>query len=235
TKCDALKPLFWLAECEVIAYHDVFDTSYAWWWMHVTEDHAKGRDSLQTVRDVLHAYTQYPEGAVKLLFTNNHDENSWNGTEYEKYGTAAKAWAVFTCTWQGMPLVYSGQESPNLHRLKFFDKDLIEWNDPLQLEEFYHTLFSLRKRNTAVTAGETFILPSEYSNQLMAFLRRKEAQVVLVLLNVSNEDRIKIKVSHAWLRGTFRNVFSGLEFDFSGEESFELQAGEYTVYEKIEA
>ncbi|MCW3086841.1 MAG: 1,4-alpha-glucan branching protein, partial [Sediminibacterium sp.] len=42
TKCDALKPLFWLAECEVIAYHDVFDTSYAWWWMHVTEDHAKG-------------------------------------------------------------------------------------------------------------------------------------------------------------------------------------------------
>jgi glycosidase len=232
-QCDALKPLFWLAECEVVNYHDVFDASYAWWWMHVTEDHAKGKESLQTVRDVLHAYSQYPEGAIKLFFTSNHDENSWNGTEYEKYGPTAKAWAVFTCCWQGMPLVYNGQESPNKKRLKFFDKDLIEWTEPLQLQDFYQSLFALRKRNKAITEGETFILPSEYSNQLMAFLRLKEEQVVLVLLNVSKEDQVKIRVQHDWLRGIFRNVFSGLEFSFDGEEPFELQAGEWVVYEKI--
>ena len=27
--CDSLKPLYWLAECEEMAYHDVFDTTYA--------------------------------------------------------------------------------------------------------------------------------------------------------------------------------------------------------------
>ncbi|MFK4985495.1 alpha-amylase family glycosyl hydrolase, partial [Klebsiella pneumoniae] len=77
---------------------------------------------------MLHAYSQYPQDAYKLFFTSNHDENSWNGTEYEKYGTAAKALAVFTFTWKGIPLIYSGQENANQKRLKFFDKDLIEWD-----------------------------------------------------------------------------------------------------------
>ena len=232
-QCDALKPLFWLAECEVVAYHDVFDASYAWWWMHVTEEYAKKKESLQTVRDVLHAYSQYPEGAIKLFFTNNHDENSWNGTEYEKYGNAAKAWAVFTCTWQGIPLIYSGQESPNTKRLNFFDKDMIEWKDPTQLHDFYKTLLDIRKTNKAIAEGETFILPSDNSDELMAFLRRKEKDVVLVLLNLSNKDRIKIQVENEWLNGNFKNIFSKMQFSFTGKESFELQANEYLVYKRI--
>ena len=232
-ECDALKPLYWLAECEVIAYHYAFDTSYAWWWMHVTEEYAKGKESLNTVRDVLHAYTQYPAGASKLFFTNNHDENSWNGTEYEKYGEAAKAWAVFTCTWQGIPLIYSGQENANHKRLKFFDKDLIEWQHPVPLHDFYQRLLQLRKNNAALSEGETFILPSEYDNVLMAFLRKYKDQVVLVLLNISCSERIHIEVHNEWLNGTFRNIFSEMKFSFTGNTSFELQANEYVVYEKI--
>lgn len=231
-QCDALTDLFWLAECEEVAYHDVFDASYAWWWMHVTEKYAKGDAGLHEVRDVLHAYTQYPPGAIKLFFTANHDENSWNGTEYEKYGSTAKAWAVFTCTWQGMPLIYSGQESPNKQRLAFFDKDPINWQEPLQLHTFYQILLQLRKHSKAIQEGETFVLPNQHGDQLMAFLRRKESEVVLVLLNLSTEDRINITVEHQWLSGTFHNIFSGLCFTFSGKEKFELQAGEYVVYEK---
>jgi glycosidase len=233
TACDAVKPLFWLAECETVNYHDVFDASYAWWWMHETNDNAKGLSSLSKVRDVLHAYTQYPAGSIKLFFTTNHDENSWNGTEYEKYGDAAKAWTVFTCTWQGMPLIYSGQESPNKKRLKFFDKDLIEWNEPLWLHTFYQSLLPLRK-NKAISEGETFILPSENDGELMAYLRKKENDTVLVILNVSKLDRLRINVENGWLQGKFRNVFSGLEFTFSGNELFELQAGEFLVYVKID-
>jgi glycosidase len=231
-QCDAVKPLFWLAECETVNYHDVFDATYAWWWMHQTGDVAKGISTLSKVREVLHAYTQYPAGAIKLFFTTNHDENSWNGTEYEKYKNAAPAWAVFTCTWQGMPLIYSGQESPNTKRLRFFDKDPIEWKHPLQMQDFYTGLLRLRKRNKAITEGETFILPSQYDGQLMAFLRKKEEQVVLVLLNISTQDRLHITIENNWLTGNFFNIFSGLHFSFSGNETFELQAGEFMVYEK---
>ena len=34
---EPIKKLFWLAECEEISYHDVFDTTYTWRWMHRTE------------------------------------------------------------------------------------------------------------------------------------------------------------------------------------------------------
>ena len=125
--CEIIKPLFWLAECEAPQYHPTFDASYAWAWMHETEKLAKGNATINDIYNVLHSYPTYPVGAKKLFFTSNHDENSWNGTEYEKFGPAAKPWAVFTFTWSGIPLIYSGQELPNQKRLAFFDKDVIEW------------------------------------------------------------------------------------------------------------
>ena len=109
TKIEQTKHLYWLAECEELSYHRVFDTSYAWSWMHATHKVLNGKEGVHEVYNVLHQYAQYPKGASKLFFTSNHDENSWNGTEYEKYGVTAKAWAVFTHTWNGQPLIYSGQ------------------------------------------------------------------------------------------------------------------------------
>ena len=228
--CEKIKHLFWLAECEVMEYHSVFDVSYAWAWMHATEKFVQGSVSLSDVRNVLHDYSQYPQGTHKLFFTSNHDENSWNGTEYEKYGNAAKAFAVFTCSWQGMPLVYSGQELPNYKRLKFFDKEEINWKEPVELHGFYKALLQLHK-NKAVAEGETFILPTNYDG-LMAFLRKKGEYVVLVLINLSSEDKVQITVEHEWLNGSFQNIFSELIFSFHQKESFELMANEYLVYRK---
>jgi len=228
-ECDAKKQLFWLAECEVVDYHNVFDTTYAWQWMHETTNFIKGERSLNDVNNILHSYTGYPKDSYKLFFTANHDENSWVGTEYEKYGSFAKAFAVFTFTWQGMPLIYSGQESPNKKRLAFFDKDVIEWHQPLQLEKFYTILSKLHK-SEAITNGETFILPSSNEN-VVAFFRRKDKDVVLVVLNLSNHDRLKLHIEHDWLVGNFSNAFSGLEFSFNRTEDFELMSGDYLVYQ----
>ncbi len=230
-RCDNVKPLFWLAECETPVYHEVFDVSYSWALMHVTEKMMKGEADLNDVYDTLHSYSQYMLGAAKLFFTSNHDENSWNGTEYEKYGNAAKAFAVLTCTWNAMPLIYSGQENPNLKRLKFFDKDEIEWHESPQLYGFYKTLLALHKTE-AIAAGETFILPTNNQN-VMAFLRKKEDDVVLVLLNFSSEEKIKIKVAHDWLQGRFVNVFSHMKFNFKHGETFELMGYNYLVYQSI--
>jgi glycosidase len=223
--------LFWLAECEVVEYHQAFDVSYAWEWMHLSEKYFKGNASLHHVREVLHKYSQYPEGARKLFFTTNHDENSWNGTEYEKYGVAAKAVAVFTATWKGMPLIYSGQEMPNHKRLQFFDKDAIDWKGEYKLHDFYKALLQLHKQ-PVITDGETFILPT-HNDYLMAYMRRSGDAVVLVLLNLSHEGKITIQTTHEWLKGNFINLFSGLSFSFTGDETFELQAGEYFVYTKL--
>lgn len=230
TQSEQGKKLFWLGECELPEYNQVFDVTYAWQWMHETENVAKGTATLNNVRNVLHSYSQYPAGILKMLFTSNHDENSWNGTEYEKYGDAAKAWAVFTCTWKGMPLIYSGQEEPNTKRLKFFDKDEIMHNTLPALHSFYKALLQLHG-SKAVASGDTFILPAPQEN-VMAFLRFKEEQVVLVLLNISNQERIKVAVDSALLKGDFKNIFSGLKYQFNVKEVFELEPYDYLVYAK---
>jgi glycosidase len=231
--CETNKPLYWLAECDQSDYHAVFNTSYAWSWMHATEKFHKGEGSLQDVRQVLHAYTQYPAGANKLFFTSNHDENSWNGTEYEKYGNAALAWAVFSCTWPGMPMLYSGQEGALKKRLEFFNKDVIEWIATPPLAEFYQRLFQLRASNAAIREGELFILPSQHDDKVLLFFRRYHEQVVLILLNVSSESRVQVTVEHPWLPGKYRQLFSQLVYDFGVKENFELQSGEYLVFEKL--
>lgn len=228
--CDSLKPLFWLGECEVMEYHTVFDVTYAWEWMHSTEKIFKDECSIQPMMNVLHQYSQYPPNTQKLFFTSNHDENSWNGTEYEKYGNAAKALAVFTCTWQGMPLVYSGQENPNTKRLLFFDKDEISWHQQPLLQHFYTKLLYVHSL-PAITKGETFILPVNKEG-VLAFLRKYEENVVLVILNFSKTSKITITVNHPWLTGTFKSLFSSLHYVFNNTENFELQSGDYLVYIK---
>ena len=230
TNLEKIKILYWLAETEDIAYHQVFDTSYAWAWMHASKKVGKELDGLQEVYNVLHQYAQYPKGAYKLFFTSNHDENSWNGTEYEKYGIAAKAWAVFTATCNGQPLIYSGQELPNTKRLAFFDKDQIEWTTELpRLHQFYKTLLTARKAFPVLQSSNVFNLPTE--GAVMAYLKQDQGQTALVVLNFS-ADRQHLHVAHEAFSGRFTNLFSGLSFEFNGDSYFELMPGEYIVYLK---
>lgn len=231
TQCDALKPLFWLAECDVMEYHKVFDVTYAWEWMRITEEMVKKSLPLQTKRDVLLKYSQYPKGANKLFFTSNHDENSWNGTEYEKYGAAAKAMAVFSITWPGTPLVYSGQELPNHKRLKFFEKDCIEWQPKILLHDFYKKLLHMLYKNPALHNHALFhALETGADDKVLGYLLTNNESKVLVLLNLSTDDKVCCTIKHGLLAADYYNLFSGLQHTINSNESFELQAWEYIVY-----
>ncbi len=229
TQCDAIKPMFWLAECDVEQYHEVFDVSYAWHWMHVTEKMMRNTAHLQQVKEVL---MSTPQTVKKLYFTTNHDENSWNGTEYEKYGKAAKSMAVFTCIWPGMPLIYGGQEVPLTKRLKFFDKDEIEWsNKQPAMHEFYKTLLTLRRKNSALHDGAQInFLEINEDKKILAYLLSNKEERVLVLLNFSAEEKNKIKIDNTLLAGKFINKFTELTYSLKANETFELQAYEYLIY-----
>lgn len=234
-QCDALKPLFWMAECDVPEYLDVFDATYAWNWMHITEKFRQHQASLEEIRQVLAAYSRDTAGGgTKLYFTSNHDENSWNGTEYEKYGNAAKALAVFSCTWPGIPLVYSGQEIPNTRRLPFFEKDSIQWTQQPLLQGFYRSLFAARRHNTALQPGATLFEPNTAAgDKIQAYLLVNGHDKILVVLNLSGSDRLKIQLSHPQLSATYYSIFSGLELALGTQASFELQAWEYVVYSTV--
>ena len=132
--------------------------------------------------------------------------------------------------WKGIPLLYSGQELPNHKRLAFFDKDTIDWTNAPQLASFYKTLIQLRKQYVCIVKGDSFNLPTS-SNQVMAFLRYNEKQIILVVLNFSHQIQ-KVEFEHDYLKGQFTNAFSGLSYSFNKQESFELMPGDYLVYLK---
>lgn len=239
TALEKIKTLFWLAESDPVDhpdYYKAFDACYTWSWMHKTEDFYKKHLDKSMLDSVLMQYNSIcGPNDIPLWFTTNHDENSWNGSEYEKYGDMAKALAVFSFTWNGMPMIYSGQELPNLKRLKFFDKDPIEWNGKYELHDFYKTLLTLKTNNPALSGGDpavtTFLLHTGAEKHILAYLRKNGSNEVLVLLNFSKE-RIRFQVKDEQVSGHYNNVFSKTDNDFSGEKYFELQPWEYQVYEK---
>lgn len=236
---DAAKPLFWLGEFDELEkpeYGEAFDASYTWTWMHKTEDFYKKHEPLDTLLTVLKKYDDLGDSTMRAWFTTNHDENSWNGTEYEKYGYMAKALAVFSATWNGMPLLYSGQELPNKKRIEFFDKDTIAWDAGNELEGFYKTLLTLKTNNSALRSGDpavqTFRIKTSDPKNVFAYLRRNGSREVLVVLNMSSQKDLRFEIVDSNVTGVFKNIFSGAANDFTTEKSFEMQNWEYLVYEK---
>jgi alpha-amylase len=240
TALEKVKKLFWLGEFDALEkpeYMQVFDASYTWTWMHQSEEYYKEKIDLDSLRNVLERYdTAGGNNKMKLWFTSNHDENSWNGTEYEKYGDMAKALAVFSFTWDGIPLIYSGQELPNKKRLQFFEKDVIAWNGEYQLADFYNRLLDVREKNPALRAGDsrvkTSLLHTDHQESILAFLRRNGTKEVLVLLNFSKDD-VKFTTQESLLKDNYKKVFddeSVLSLD--GKTSFELKPWGYEIWEK---
>ena len=190
---DAIRPLFWLAECDQWddpEYLEVFDVAYTWKWMHTMQDHYRFGVSMEQRLDVLRRYQELPPShAIRAWFTSNHDENSWNGTEFEKYGDLAYPLAVFSCTWDGIPLIYSGQELPNTKRLAFFDKDQIDWKERPQLHDFFKKLLTLHRTHPALLAASdnvhTQLIHTEHPDKILCFARKNLDREVLVMLNFS--------------------------------------------------
>jgi len=228
-ECDAVKPLFWLAECEIPEYHEAFDVTYGWEVMRALDKYMKKEMLLADIIPLLNNYSKYPVGSRKLLFTSNHDENTDHGTEYEKYGIAAEAMAVFSCTWPGIPLIYSGQEKPNKKRLAFFEKDFIVWQGNVELHSFYKTLLLFRKNNKALQESASVLLLSSAHPDVLAYLCRRQQDKVLVVLNFSKHPSTAY-LDHPAIPGDYTNLFSGKQVSISRKQELAMAPGEFLVY-----
>ena len=237
TIIEPLKPnLFWLAESEEIDYHQVFDATFTWEWMHTTENYYKGKTGFNSLYDVLARYdASFPEEAHRMFFTSNHDENTWNGTGLEKYGDMLQCLSVFSCTWNGIPMIYSGEEIPNTKRLQFFEKDAIEWTGEYQFHDFYKTLLTLRKNNPALRSADeavtTFHILTEGGKNIMAYLRKHDLYEVFVFLNLSKEPS-GFTIKDLLINNEYTNVFTGLKNYLNTGSFIKMQPWDYLVFER---
>jgi glycosidase len=228
-----VKDVFMLAESQDPKFHYAgFDATYAWNIMWATVDVAQGKHNLKYLDSVLNRnFSDFPSNAERMYFTTNHDENSWNGTEFEKYGDAYKAFAVFSQTmYQSVPLIYSGQEVPNKKRLKFFVRDPIVW-DKYEMAPFYSTLLHLRKKDEALSADAGYkkiATANDYA--IFAYIRQKGNHKVLVVLNLSGEPQ-NFTIKEKEVFGNPLNVFTGAKEKLFFNHVYQMQPWGYLVYE----
>ena len=185
--------MYWLAEGEHTELHNgSFDASYAWELHHLLNAIARGEKGVAELKEyIAKDAAAHPAEAFRLMFTSNHDENSWAGTEFERMGDAAKVMAMLTFTLpNGQPLIYTGQEMGWNKRFEFFEKDHIPAWENNEYTEFYKEMIALRHNNAALAAGERggkIEYIEEVPAGVFAFTRSVEGNSVTVYANLTNE------------------------------------------------
>ncbi|MFU8813242.1 MAG: alpha-amylase family glycosyl hydrolase [Balneolaceae bacterium] len=233
---DTIKPVFMLAEWESRdLHHRAFDMTYGWSFYDALISLIKKKEGMATLYEYLaHDVSTFPRGGYRMLFTENHDKNSWDGTQYSNFGEGLPAATVLACTANGMPLVYSGQEAGLDRSLAFFEKDQIEWKEHPN-RELYAKLFALKKRNRALWNGEhggvMVRILNNKMDQVLSFARETDSRTVMVVINFS-EHPADVQLRTDDYTGTYTELFSENETTIAATHTISLQPWGYRVYHK---
>ena len=224
--------IYLLAEGEDPALHEeAFDASYSWELHHLMNAIARGEKGAADLKAYLEKdAATTPREAFRLMFTSNHDENSWAGTEFERMGDAARVMALLTFTLpKGQPLIYTGQEIGYGHRFAFFEKDPVpQWCEN-EYTEFYRQLIRLRHENPVLAAGERgaearFAADGLLPEGLFCFSRGEGAEEVTVVANLTAAEQALALP----FEGSRREFFTGATH--TGGEQVTLPAWGWMVF-----
>ena len=236
---DAIKPVFMLAEAEDKELHrKAFDATYNWTLWNILHQIAINNKSVKTLGEAYIAehVSIFPKEGIRMNFIDNHDKNSWEGNQYSNFGPALKAVTVFTVMMDGTPLVYSGQEAGLNRSLLFFEKDPIVWKKH-ENEALYTTLFALKHKNQALWngkyGGEMVRIMNDKMDQIISFVREKNGDKVITLINLSRE-KVQVSFDTSYDAGTYINLFSGKPQQISKKITLTMEAWEYLVLHQSE-
>ena len=236
----AIKPdVFMLAEAEELNLFDhAFDMGYAWEIHHMMCDIAKGERRVWDLRNTLYADRErYPRSAMRMMFTSNHDENSWSGSEQSRFGQALEVMTALTFLWEAsMPLLYTGQEMGYDHSFLFFDKDAIpEEYQKREYSEMYRKLIALKHSQPALQAGERGGRIIEIENNakdcLMTFVRETDDSRVVAILNLSPYT-IHANYNNGIYAGTYTDAMTGEEVLLPVHLEQDIKPWGYTILYK---
>lgn len=229
--------MFTLAEDEDKAdelTQTAFDMYYGWTLHHIMNEVAQGKKGVEDLWNYFaKADTTVRTDAIRMNFITNHDENSWNGTEFERMGDAALLFAAFTYVVPGMPLIYTGQLSGNHHRLEFFEKDLIDTDETFAQDKLYRKLNDFRARNLALFSpevGAPMRRVAADNEAIFACVRSNKDNTVIAVMNMSGEEQT-VNLDLGEYSGKYRCI-CGKKQKLEPTQSFTLSPWEYKIYER---
>lgn len=176
--------------------------------------------------------TDYPADTYLMNMITNHDLNSWEGTEFERLGNLADAFAVLSYTLPGMPLIYTGQETGMNRAFEFFVKDKApQWEPRNGYFNFYKKLNALKHNHKALNAGaeggEMQRFPTTDDN-IYVFQRTVDDDTVLVMVNLGEGPAV-VPVDYTQEHPSVEGM---INYFTSKEEALptSLQNGEWRIY-----
>ena len=191
-----IKNVLMLAESD--GYHtggfeliELFDMSYNWSGHHVLNRIYKKENNSEDLKlNINRNLNDYSSKHVLMNFTSNHDENTWAGTVFNRYGDGAKTFAALTYFLPGIPLIYNGQEYGLNKRLEFFEKDFIT-KKQTDFYEFYSNLNSLKKENNLLDIDSEikFEIIETNNKNLICYKRTKNNDSMYFVANLSEESQ----------------------------------------------
>ena len=235
--------MFTLAEDEDKAQElteTAFDMYYGWTLHHLMNSVAQGKKNVEDLWSYFAKVdTTIRHDAIRMNFTSNHDENSWNGTEFERMGDATDLFAAFTYVVPGMPMIYTGQMSGNHHRLEFFEKDLIDRVENAPQKALYKGLNDLRAKNFALWSNEIgapMVRLAADNDKVFACIRQavcpknNKENTVLAIMNMSAEPQT-VTLDLTNFAGEY-NCLCGKTMAVEATQTFELTPWKYIILTK---
>ncbi|MCM8556220.1 alpha-amylase family glycosyl hydrolase [Sphingomicrobium sediminis] len=190
---EAVKPVWMLAEGNARDLHEeAFDATYAWEWQKPLRRIGAGKaDATALYEYYSENASMWPADAQRMLFTTNHDQNTWDGLAQELLGPAYRNALVLMFASEGIPLVYNGQEAGLDKQLAFFERDPIAWCEH-EDGDFIRNWLVFRKAHPALHnrpwGGRMVHVKNSDEAKVFSFARLAEEDGVLVAQNYSGED-----------------------------------------------
>lgn len=206
---DRVRPgLAFLAEADDPALlHSAFDVDYAWSFYHAMSDALAGRAPASFVRTTWEREeARYPRGALRLRFSDNHDQLRTTGQAGLPAAMVASA-VMFTL--DGVPLLYNGMEVGDTVESAapaLFERVPIQWNMAERrppIEAFYKALADLRRAHPALTRGDVRWLSNADEQRVLSYERASGSESLVIVANLSSQPFAGIVDAGA---GSFKDI-----------------------------
>ena len=184
-----------------------FDIDYAWDFYHAMSDVLAGQAPASFVRETWQrAEAHYPRGALRLRFSDNHDQLRATG----QFGLpAALAASAVMFTLDGVPLLYNGMEvadGTESTAPALFERHRIAWEMAerrTQVTPYYRALAALRRAHPALTRGAVRWLRNDDEQRVLSYERAVAGETLVVVVNLSSQNYAGIVETAA---GEYREI-----------------------------
>lgn len=223
----------WLAEWESPdLLVKAFDLDYSWANHAILDKVLHGNAPAYEIRKTWETdNAKNPRGALRMRFSDNHDERRAIARFGEKGALAAQALAF---TLDGVPMVYNGMENGDTTESGFpalFEKMPIFWDNAVRRPEFpkfYKGMIELRKNSAALRRGNLTWLENSDETRVLTFSRKSGNEEVVVAINMTSQPFFGAVEA----AGNFEEITPNVEKRAVGLPSLSLEGFGFRIFKR---